>query len=425
MGSFSERSDVAEGGNVWAEARARRRATGLPLVDWVTTDPTRAGLFPEEDVVAFAAALSQGARAPYTPAAFGLRRAREALSEVLEVAPDRLVLLGSTSEGYSLLAKLLADVPGCVALPAPCYPLLPLLFAQEGLACKRYPLVDSGPGFVPVWPESFAQKRGADPSFLVTVSPASPTGECLDAASLAWLAQSRRPVVIDAVFEPYAAPLLPRPLGAQLDALPLASLVVVLGGLSKFAGLPQAKLAWMSLHGPASLVAEAQRRLAYLADSLLSPSGPIQHALPALLKLAPQRQMRLKQRLAENTLALEQACVAAPWLRVKHASPAGTGGWYRVIEAPAVFSHPAVPAGRSDVALALHLLDAGLELYPGELFGFDSERLLVLSALAYPAALRAHLPTLIALTDPHEPPPARSSPDDRSRTRAQQAACAR
>ena len=404
MRMFSERSIVGEGGNAWAEARARRRAAALPLVDLVTTDPTRGGLFPEEDAQAFAAALAQGALAPYTPASLGLFSAREALSDVLEVTPERLVLVGSTSEAYSLLAKLLADVPGRVALPSPCYPLLPLLFAQEGLESEVYPLVDAGlgsGGFVPVWPDALALERcdGGEPSFLVTVSPASPTGESLDDASFTWLTRCSRPVVIDAVFEPYAAPPLPRPLGAQLDALPLRSLVVVLGGLSKFAGFPQAKLAWMSLHGPPALVAEARRRLSYLADSLLSPSGPVQHALPALLRLAPQRQVRLKERLANNTLALEQACASAPWLRVKHGSSAGTGGWYRVLEVPAVFSHRAAPGDRSDVALALDLLDAGLELYPGDLFGFTTERLLILSALTPPEALRSSLPVLLGCVD--------------------------
>ena len=53
-----------------------------------------------------------------------------------------------------------------------------------------------------------------------------------------------------------------------------------LGGLSKSAGLPQVKLGWIAVDGPAPLVDEALERLELICDTYLSVSTPVQMAAP-------------------------------------------------------------------------------------------------------------------------------------------------
>src|SRR5206468_3311358 len=60
--------------------------------------------------------------------------------------------------------------------------------------------------------------------------------------------------------------------------------VFALDGLSKFALLPQMKLAWITLAGPEPAVRDALGALELLADTFLSPGAAVQDALPVLLE---------------------------------------------------------------------------------------------------------------------------------------------
>src|SRR5208282_828060 len=61
------------------------------------------------------------------------------------------------------------------------------------------------------------------------------------------------------------------------------ALTFCLGGLSKMAGLPQMKLGWIVIGGPAALCSEAAERLELIADTYLSVGTGVQHALPRLM----------------------------------------------------------------------------------------------------------------------------------------------
>src|SRR5690606_18809542 len=110
----------------------------------------------------------------------------------------------------------------------------------------------------------------------------NPTGHYSSHAEQAALAELGLPLIRDEVFFEYW-------LEARPPAPPLhpTGLTFSLGGLSKLAGLPQLKLAWTELSGPAELVQEARERLELIADTFLSVGTPIQEALPELLGLAP------------------------------------------------------------------------------------------------------------------------------------------
>jgi len=129
------------------------------------------------------------------------------------------------------------------------------------------------------------------------------------------------------------------------------------------------KASWLAVSGPDWLKAEACARLEVIADTYLSPSAPVQLALPALLALRAGFQRQVRERLARNLaeldrrLANHQTCSR---LKVE-------GGWYAVVR---------VPATRPDEDLAVELLATrGVYIHPGHFYDFPSEGYVVVSLL--------------------------------------------
>ncbi len=141
------------------------------------------------------------------------------------------------------------------------------------------------------------------------------------------------------------------------------ALTFTLSGLSKIAGLPQMKVAWIAVSGPDDLKREALNRLEIIADTYLSMNAPVQWAVPAMLEQRPaiQRQLiaRIQANLAEldRQLASQKLCAR---LEVE-------GGWYVILR---------VPVTGSDEELAIALLRRTGRAGPaGTLLRFRPERL--------------------------------------------------
>jgi aspartate/methionine/tyrosine aminotransferase len=146
-----------------------------------------------------------------------------------------------------------------------------------------------------------------------------------------------------------------------------AALTFTLSGLSKIAGLPQMKAAWIVTSGPQR--DEALNRLEVIADTYLSPNAPVQSVLPVLLEQRHSVQQQLNARAATNLrelssqLATQQSCSR---LDVE-------GGWYATLRVPVV---------RSDEDLAIELLEReAVVVHPGHFFNFASDGYLVLSLI--------------------------------------------
>src|SRR5258706_7640693 len=139
---FASRLQRGPGRNRLAVALDRRRAAGHPTVDLTESNPTCAGFtYPP----ALLAPLSHAAALRYSPSPFGLPEARRAVSgdfmrRGVSAAPERIVLTSSTSEGYSLLFKLLCDPGDAVLVPRPSYPLVEHLTGLDGVVADPYSL---------------------------------------------------------------------------------------------------------------------------------------------------------------------------------------------------------------------------------------------------------------------------------------------
>ncbi len=150
-------------------------------------------------------------------------------------------------------------------------------------------------------------------------------------------------------------------------------LTATLSGLSKLAGLPQLKLSWIVVSGPPDLQAAALARLDVIADTYLSVATPVQLALPSLLRAGRRTRAQIGARIRANRAVLEAALAAEGLARVLAAG----GGWYAVVQVPAVISED---------AWALTLLEADdVVVHPGYFFDFPAGCLLVVSLLPEPA----------------------------------------
>jgi aspartate/methionine/tyrosine aminotransferase len=331
------------------ELTIERRKRG-DLLDLTEANPTRAGLpYPHDEL---AEALARGARASYDPDPRGLRSAREALAEHLQCDAGDLLLTASTSEAYAFLFKLLTDPGDAVLTATPSYPLLEHLASMELVELRTFAMELHRRWEIHDVPVD-ARTRA-----IVVVNPNNPTGSYVTQHEQDALAAIGLPIISDEVFLDY--PLEGRGTTFVRDDV----LTFTLGGLSKSAGLPHFKLAWIRVSGPGKR--EALDALEWIADNFLSVATPVQVALPDLLRIAPRIREAISQRTRANLATLRAAL--PPSMQVLPVE----GGWSAVIRVPRV---------RTDDEWAIALLDRGVIVQPGYFFDFASDGYLVVSLL--------------------------------------------
>ena len=371
---FSDRiaSDLTP--NRLSAAVARLRESRIAFDDLTESNPTRVGIdYPARILEA----LAQPAGLTYAPEPFGLPSARDAVvgdfrRRGMTVPRDRVVLTASTSDAYSMLFKLLCNPGDEVLVPSPSYPLFEYLAALDSVQPRTYQLDYHGAWSLDI--EGLRRATTDRTRAVVVVNPNNPTGSYLKCAELDALAIHCRAhglaLVGDEVFADYVLDAdLPRTSSvlAQRQALTFG-----LGGLSKGLGLPQLKLGWMVAAGPDELVRPALERLEVICDTYLSVATPVQAGLPALLADGAAIRTGIRDRVTRNYRALLKAAPPYPAVDVLPAE----GGWYAVIQ---------VPAMQSEESLVLHLLEHDRVLvHPGYFFDFPREAFLVLSLLPRP-----------------------------------------
>ena len=384
---FSHRSAFDREPHALARAVSDARARGARIIDLTESNPTAAG-FPTPPSVLDALADPRGAR--YEPQPFGHPDARRAVAGELarggiDAAAESIALVCSTSEAYSLAFRLLCDPGDRVLVPRPSYPLLEHLARADGVELCPYRLAYDGAWHIDT-ADLRARAREPRVRAVICVSPNNPTGSFVSREESRELAALGLPIVSDEVFAAYPFAGDPKRTPTLLDAAQRADvcapLVLALGGLSKYAALPQLKLAWLVAAGSAA--PEALARLEILADAYLSVATPVQLALREIFALARGTRAAIAGRLGRNRAALERAVAgtAATVLRAE-------GGWYAVLR---------LPATRSDDEWALRLLEErGVLVQPGWLYDFQAGPFAVLSLLVPEPAFDEGVGALLAL----------------------------
>jgi alanine-synthesizing transaminase len=208
---------------------------------------------------------------------------------------------------------------------------------------------------------------------VVVVHPNNPTGSYVSPGECELLNGFCRThglaVIADEVFLDYALDGTPR----QSFAANQEVLTFTLSGVSKIAALPQMKVAWVAVSGPAKQVEQALARLEIIADTFLSMNAPIQWATPALLAERQQIQRQLLDRVRANLAGMDgQLDQLAGQKSCERLSV--EAGWYAVLR---------VPVTQTDEELAIKLLQEKFVLvHPGHFYDFPSDGYLVLSLIA-------------------------------------------
>jgi alanine-synthesizing transaminase len=371
---FASRTNWQMDTNRLTRALEELRRNGREVLDLTASNPTTCGIaYPSREILA---ALADPRALIYRPESKGLLEARQAVAEyyagragfstpLAPVNPERIFLASGTSEAYSHIFRLLCDPGDEILAPAPSYPLFEFLADLADIRLVPYPLLyDHG------WQIDFASLRAAltpRTRAVLVVHPNNPTGSLVkprEAAELAEICAAREmSIVADEVFLDYAASEAPS--FAFCDT----ALTFTLSGISKISLLPQMKLAWTVVSGPRGVAQKAVDRLEIIADTYLSPSTPVQLALPQFLSQRQPLQAQLQRRICANLSALDAMLRESRSLaRLERES-----GWYAILK---------VPVTATDDELAVALLErCAVLVHPGHFFNFSREGFLVLSLI--------------------------------------------
>ena len=384
---FSRRTNWNTEESELARAHRLRAEAGLPIADLTASNPTRCGF---EYSPGLLAALTDAQALDYDPQPRGSLRGREAVCRYyadhwIAVKLEQVILTTSTSEAYSFLFRLLCDPGSEIVFAQPGYPLFDFLAVLDDVRLKAAQLIyDHG------WqidPEGLRRAITPETRAIVLVHPNNPTGHFTkpwEAEELARLCREfDLSLIVDEVFLDYGFAGAGKSFAAGLEGVP----VFVVSGLSKIAGLPQMKAAWIVTTGP-----EADRaldRLEVIADTFLSMNAPVQCALPAWLGGRAAIQGQIRQRVAANLAELDRQLsrlAAVQRLEVE-------GGWYTVLR---------IPALARDEETVLALLERGVWVHPGYFFGMAESGWLVVSLLGPEREFSGGVTRLVDYLETHQ-----------------------
>jgi alanine-synthesizing transaminase len=367
---FADRTNWNLRSNRLSEALAKHRAANKPLLDLTVSNPTGCGFFYDRGSIL--QSLANPDSLSYDPDPQGLLAARQAVAEYysahdIVVPVANIILTTSTSEAYSFVFRILCNPGDELLIPEPSYPLFRFLADINDAKLVGYPLLyDHG------WQIDFhALQHVITPRTrgLIVVHPNNPTGHFCQAGEMEKLNEicsSRQIAIIaDEVFLDFHLRAT-RPSSFSANA---ASLTFTISGLSKIAGLPQMKAAWLITKGPEELNGQALSRLEVIADTFLSLNTPVQLAIPRFLELRHGFQNQLMTRVRRNLTELDaQLAAQSSCSRLEL-----EGGWYAILR---------VPVTRSDEDLAIELLNArGIYVHPGHFYDFPTDGYLIVSLI--------------------------------------------
>ena len=370
---FSRRTEWNTEERALAQAHRLRVEAALPITDLTASNPTRCGFKYNPDLLV---ALGDPRASDYDPQPKGLLSAREAVcgyyaEHGVAVAPDQVVLTTSTSEAYSYLFRLLCDPESEILVPQPGYPLFDFLAGLDDVRLKTAPLVyDYG---WQIEPEGFRRAITPATRAIVLVHPNNPTGhftKAWEAEELAGICREHDlALIVDEVFLDYGFAGKPASFAKGLEGVG----VYVVSGLSKIAGLPQMKAAWMEV----------------VADTFLSMNAPVQRAMPSWIGGRKGIQSQILERVTSNLAELDR-CLSGQKAAVRLEAE---GGWYATLRIPAV---------QPDEATVLSLLDRGVWVHPGYFFGMEESGWLVVSLLGPPTEFKEGVGKLVDYLRTHQ-----------------------
>jgi len=385
-GMFSHRTDWKLTPNRFSEVQRELRTEGREALDLTISNPTRAELHYDAETILQALANPQAL--DYDPQPKGLLSAREAVAGYYrerrdEVDPESIVLIASTSEGYSYVFRLLCNAGDEILVPKPSYPLFEFLADLQDVKLIPYPLLYDH-GWQIDFPSLYKSVNHRTRA-VVLVHPNNPTGSFVaDQERNAlnnFCGEYNLSLIVDEVFLDYAHDGVAR----STFAINRDALTFTLSGLSKISGLPQMKLAWIVTSGPGEAVSAALARLEVIADTYLSMNAPVQLAASVFLEQRHSIQALLLDRVRANVSELDRGLARQKACRRLDVE----GGWYAILR---------VPVTQSDEELAIEILrKLSVLVHPGHFYDFPNDGYLIVSLITPPQNFRHGITQVLEL----------------------------
>jgi alanine-synthesizing transaminase len=363
---FTERTNWNSKSNRVAQKAAALRSSGRKLLDLTQSNPTRCGFrYLDSHMLD---PLMRADALVHHPSPKGLTEPREAIaayyrSQGFEVDPFHICIVAGTSDAYSYLFRMLLEPGESLLVPSPSYPLLDFIARLNDVTLKSYPLHYDDRWWVDI--DAIRETADDRTRAIVIINPNNPTGSFVSKGEMrdivAFARERQIALIVDEVFFDYQLCDETPHSAVMIDS----ALTFTLNGISKTLGLPQMKLSWVVVGGPADLVATASERLDIIADTYLSASTPIQLALKGWLDHKDDIQSEILGRVRENRSTL-QSFDACTTLNI-------AGGWSAIVRVPSL-------TGAEDFVLQLMEKD-GVLVDPGSFYGFASDNYIVLSLL--------------------------------------------
>jgi alanine-synthesizing transaminase len=366
---FSRRTDWNLAPNDLTKLLEEKRSRGTPIVDLTESNPTRCGFSYSSRILE---SLADPSALQYDPDPRGTSSARKSIADYyhrkgIPVTPEAIILTASTSEAYTYLFTLLCDAGESVLVPKPSYPLFDYLCRLNDVEAVHYRLRYDDEWHIDF--DSLRENVDSTTRAVLLVNPNNPTGSYAKKNERDKLVDFARrhelALIVDEVFFDY--PIVERDDWYGSFAAEGGVTTFTLNGISKMLGLPQMKLAWLTLSGSAEVVRSACDQLEIIADTYLSVGTPIQRALPKLLADSTVTD-EIRERIRSNHRSLHSR------LAGQSGSLLSTeAGWSAIVRLPNV---------ASDDAWALQVLkNCNVLVHPGHFFEIEQESCIVLSLL--------------------------------------------
>lgn len=370
--TFSNRTNWDTHPTKLASLLQEKQQRGEEIIDLTESNPTRCGF--QYNTQSMLDALATRRSLLYEPNPKGLLLARTAIADWysqhgVTLSAEHLFLTASTSEGYSFLFRLLCNAGDSVLMPKPSYPLLDYLCQLNDVIPQYYSLMYDGEWHIDF--ERLEKNITEKTRAIILVHPNNPTGSFIKQDERSRIEEFARqhnlPLIVDEVFGSFGFEQDKR--RASSFANCEAVVTFTLNGLSKLAGLPQMKLAWIAVRGPEAKQEEALKRLEVITDTYLSVSTPVQQALPSLLKDLPLLTRQILERVRGNYHWLKDTLHSGSAMSLLHCE----GGWNAILQ---------LPNTQTDEEWGLKFLrERNILVHPGHLFDMQNTVCIVISLL--------------------------------------------
>jgi len=334
------------------------RAAKKEILDLTISSPTQIGL--AFDIAEYLHYLAENPEWQFSaPDACGQLYAREAIAKYAGNDCDDVFVTSSTSEAYSALFRVFCEKGDFILTPNPGYPLIDSIAELDGLNTHPYFLK---PDFNKnIW-EIDLDSLDSIPTnakILLLISPHNPTGHTPTKQEFEHILQfcekNNLALIIDAVFNAYSTA---HPVSYAATPLKAGTVpIFTLDGLSKSAGLPHIKVAWINAIVPEEQKQHIYDSLEYILDSQLNCSYLSQALCSRVLPRVGEFQEKVMERLKKNRIFLFD-CFSKMGAKIIPSA----GGWYQSFYFP----------NADDEELCLRLLkDRQILTHPGFLFDFE------------------------------------------------------